>query len=178
MRKYDERSIAKGTLAGMIGGLAGSWTMNQLQAIKQQVQQAWKNSNHRQQNTLQQPNQNQDEDDATIKTADRLVLLVTHQHLTTEQKKKAGPIVHYGYGALLGAIYGALAELSPVVTKGVGTVYASAVWLAGDEIAVPKLGLSAPPTEYPVSVHANALASHLVYGASLELVRRGFRAVF
>jgi uncharacterized membrane protein YagU involved in acid resistance len=112
-----------------------------------------------------------------MKAADRLVLLVTHRHLTKEQKNKAGPIIHYAYGAVVGAIYGALAEMSPAVTKGIGTAYASAAWLVGDEIAVPKLGLSEPPAEYPVSVHANALASHLVYGTTTELVRRGVRAI-
>ncbi len=118
-----------------------------------------------------------DEDDATMKAADRLVVLATHKHLTREQKRKAGPIVHYGYGALLGAIYGALAEMDLMVTKGIGTAFATTAWLAGDEVALSALGLAAPPTKYPISVHANALESHLVYGTTTELVRRGVRAV-
>ena len=178
MRKHEKRRITKGMVAGVIGGLVGSWTMNQFQAAKQKVLGSWEKSDPRRKGIPQQkPTQDQDAEDSTMKSADRLALLFTQHHLTREQKKKAGPIVHYAYGALLGAIYGTLAEMSPFFTKGAGTVYASAAWLAGDEIAVPKLGLSSPPTEYPISVHANALASHLVYGASLEAVRRGVRAV-
>jgi putative membrane protein len=49
------------------------------------------------------------------------------------------------------------------------------VWLGADEIGVPALGLSGPPTQYPLSVHLYALASHLVYGFTTELVRRTLR---
>jgi hypothetical protein len=37
------------------------------------------------------------------------------------------------------------------------------------------LGLSKPPIKYPVSTHVYALASHLVYGLTAELVRRNLR---
>ena len=36
-------------------------------------------------------------------------------------------------------------------------------------------GLSKLPTEYPLSVHAYAFASHLVFGLTTELVRRAVR---
>src|ERR1700678_440275 len=49
---------------------------------------------------------------------------------------------------------------------------APAVWAIADEIAVPALKLSKPPTDYPVSTHASALAAHLVYGISTALLCR------
>jgi hypothetical protein len=174
MRNRDH-SVAKGVLAGMIGGLAGALAMNEFQAVSQGVSKAWKRSAHQPEKAQSQGDSQ--EDDATMKTADRLAMLFTHRPLTKEQKQKAGPVVHYVYGALMGAAYGAMAEMSPLATKGIGTAYGTAVWLGGDEIGVPALGLSKPPTEYPLSVHANSLASHIVYGASLDLVRRGVRAV-
>jgi hypothetical protein len=42
---------------------------------------------------------------------------------------------------------------------------------------VPLLGLAKGPTEYPVSTHAYALASHLVYGMTAEMSRRALRRV-
>jgi putative membrane protein len=51
------------------------------------------------------------------------------------------------------------------------------VWLGADEIGVPAAGLSGPPTQYPLSVHLNALAGHIAYGMTTELVRRRVRAV-
>ncbi len=174
MRNADH-VIAKGVLAGVLGGLAGAWAMNEFQAVSQGVSEAWKRSAH--QPEKPQSHGDSEEDDATMKTADRIATLFTHQPLTQAQKKKAGPLVHYAYGAIIGAVYGAITELAPVAASGVGTAYGAAVWLGGDEIGVPALGLSKAPTEYPVSVHAKSLASHLVYGTSLELVRKGVRAV-
>jgi uncharacterized membrane protein YagU involved in acid resistance len=95
------------------------------------------------------------------------------QHpLSRQEKSVAGPAVHYGYGAAVGGVYGALAEAAPVVTAGAGLSYAAALWLLGDEVAVPLLGLSKAPSQYPLSTHISALASHLVYGLTLELTRR------
>jgi len=37
---------------------------------------------------------------------------------------------------------------------------------------VPALGLSKPANEYPVSKHAIALSSHLVYGLMTDFLRR------
>jgi putative membrane protein len=71
--------------------------------------------------------------------------------------------------------YGALAELSPTVAAGAGVPFGAALWLAADELAVPALGLSKPLPEYPPSVHANALAAHLVYSLTTDLVRRAVR---
>jgi len=170
-----DHGIAKGVLAGALGGLAGAWAMNEFMAISQGVNKAWKRSAHQPEKPQSQGDSQ--EDDATMKTADRLAMLFTHRHLTSEQKKKAGPIVHYAYGALMGAAYGVIAEMVPITTKGIGTAYGAAVWLGGDEIGVPALGLSKASTAYPLSVHMNGLATHLVYGTSLDLVRRGIRAL-
>jgi hypothetical protein len=47
--------------------------------------------------------------------------------------------------------------------------------LAVDEGAVALLGLSKGPTQYPLSTHVYALASHFVYGVTTEVVRRALR---
>jgi uncharacterized membrane protein YagU involved in acid resistance len=78
-------------------------------------------------------------------------------------------------GATSGAIYGVAAELAPEVTVGAGIPFGTAVWLAVDEGVVPLLGLSKAPTEYPLSTHIYALASHFVYGFTTEVVRRALR---
>jgi putative membrane protein len=95
--------------------------------------------------------------------------------LNAEQKKTAEPLVHYGFGTAVGAIYGLLAAKTGVARAGAGTVYGSTVWLLADEIGVPATGLSKPPTQVPWSGHLQALASHLVYGLTTEGVREGVR---
>jgi uncharacterized membrane protein YagU involved in acid resistance len=85
--------------------------------------------------------------------------------------------VHYATGAGAGAVYGLLAEFAPRATFGLGAGYGTAVALGLDEMIVPALGLGKPATETPPSTHAYSLASHLVYGLTLEGVRRIVRAV-
>jgi uncharacterized membrane protein YagU involved in acid resistance len=114
---------------------------------------------------------------ATVVLADELAHTVLHRDLTEREEQVAGEIVHYAYGATLGGLYGGLAEELPAVTAGAGTAYGAVTWFVGDEVMVPALRLSRPPTQYPLSTHAYALASHLVYSVTLEGVRRGVRAV-
>ena len=93
------------------------------------------------------------------------------------EKKVAGPTVHYAFGTITGGLYGAAAELAPIIRSGAGLPFGAVFWLAADEAAVPALGLSKPPTEYPLSTHASALASHFVYGLTTDIVRRAIRRV-
>jgi len=44
-----------------------------------------------------------------------------------------------------------------------------------DEGAVPLLGLSKPPFDYPLSTHIYAMTSHFVFGVTTEIVRRAVR---
>jgi uncharacterized membrane protein YagU involved in acid resistance len=175
MKRRTDHRLLKGLLAGAIGGLVASWTMNQFQFGLQKLEQSWKKSAHQ----PPQPEQKQSDadEDATMKTADRLFLLVNNRHLSKEEKRTAGPVVHYMYGTVLGGIYGLLAEFVPVSKVGFGTGYASAAWFFGDEIAVPVMGLAGSPWDYPLSSHAKALASHVVYGATTEAVRKAVRAM-
>jgi uncharacterized membrane protein YagU involved in acid resistance len=55
--------------------------------------------------------------------------------------------------------------------------FGAAVWLIADEGIVPAAGLSKSPAEYPLSIHAYAFTSHLVFGLTAELVRRAMRSV-
>jgi uncharacterized membrane protein YagU involved in acid resistance len=61
------------------------------------------------------------------------------------------------------------------VMAGSGAPFGAAVWLLADDITLPAVGLAKWPTQYPVSTHVYALASHLVYGLVTETVRRAVR---
>ena len=66
-------------------------------------------------------------------------------------------------------------EWHSTLTVGAGLPYGASIWIVADEGVVPALGLSKSPAEYPLSIHAYALASHFVYGLTTELVRRAVR---
>ena len=171
----------KGLAAGLIGGLAASWTMNRFQdawvKLSEGDEKSGKRSSQQEQengNTVQQQS-SEEQDDTTVRTASAISEGIFDHKLTRSEKKIAGPAVHYALGTAVGGLYGAAAELAPNVTAGAGLPFGAAFWLVVDETAVPVLGLSKPPTHYPVSTHVYALASHLVYGFTAELVRRTLR---
>lgn len=109
---------------------------------------------------------------ATIQAAEAVSRDVFGHEPTERQKQVGGSALHYGFGAAVGALYGMAAELEPRTAAAAGLPFGAAVWLAADEIGVPLAGFASKPTDYPVTRHAAALASHLVFGLTVEGVRR------
>lgn len=171
----DGTDVLRGLAAGLIGGLVASWTMNQFQTLTSKLAEELDKSQGGQKKK-EEP-QKKEGDDATVRAASAISENVFNHKLTKGEKKVAGPAVHYAFGTITGGFYGAAAELAPVVSAGAGLPFGAVFWLAADEAAVPALGLSKPPTEYPLSTHASALASHLVYGLTTDVVRLAVRRV-
>jgi putative membrane protein len=115
--------------------------------------------------------------DATVRAAAALLRRFFGHELSEREERIAGPVMHYAFGALTGGIYGALAEVAPVVTRGAGAPFGGAVWLGADELTIPALRLAEPPWKHPPMVHARALAAHLVYGTATEGFRKVLRRI-
>src|SRR6185369_14799035 len=182
MRDHD-LSIWKGMVAGLAGGLLASWTMNQFQTAWTRIVEGTEKSHGAQSMQPSEGSQGEqaqdtaEQDDATVETAKIISRNVLGHELQESEKETAGAAVHYAFGTVTGGMYGALAEVTPQVTTAAGLPFGAGFWLLADEISVPLLGLSKGPTEYPVSTHAYALASHLVYGMTAEMSRRALRRV-
>lgn len=176
MGNVRKAHLASGIVAGIAGGLVASWIMNEfMENVGPSLQKAVQSENSG--NQEQEP-VGPKPDDATMKTADAVVSTVTGgRHLSHEQKEKGGPIVHYAFGAIMGATYGAIAEGVPAATVGFGTAFGAALFIGADLLAVPALNLSGSPADAPVSSLATPFAAHLVYGAVLETVRRMVRGL-
>lgn len=179
----NDGNVWKGLVAGLAGGLVASWTMNQFQAAWMRMAGGSEKPHGAQSlqpshgSTGDQGQDAKEQDDATVETAKVISKNVFGHELQESEKKPAGAAVHYAFGTATGGLYGALAEVTPQVTTGAGIPFGAAFWLIADEISVPILGLSKGPTEYPVSTHVYALASHLVYGVTAEFSRRAVRQV-
>jgi hypothetical protein len=83
-----------------------------------------------------------------------------------------GTAAHYAFSGVAGVSYALITDRVPAMRAGYGTLYGAAVWAIADEGVTPALGLSRSPRELPLAVHLYALAGHVVYGATLESVRR------
>ena len=109
---------------------------------------------------------------ASIKVARLGGESLTGRRLEERETNTLGSIVHHLFGALAGAVYGAASARAPILTTGAGLPYGATVWLVADEIGLPMVGLAQRPSAYPAQRHAAALATHLVFGLTVESVRR------
>jgi len=146
----------RAVLAGALGGLAGAALMApvHMAAAELAKQEAPKG------------------EDATQKVAQTVVAKTTGRKLPRAQKAKAGQVVHFAFGAAMGALYGLLAENFPFVTAGAGTLFGAAVYTGAHALTVPALGLAPGPAENGAAREAAELGSHVVYGVVTDAVRR------
>ena len=164
MQSDSQMNLLKGLLAGAAAGLAASFVMGQFHA-------QFQNADSRP--TRVAPARA--DEDSTVKAASALSRAVLRHKLTPAQKKLAGPLMDYAFGATLAGIYGMAVELHPEFSAGRGVPFGMAVWLGAHVIAVPALGLSQPITKSPPRAETIEFGAHLVYGAVTESLRRLMR---
>lgn len=158
-------TILRGALAGLFGGLLAAGAMSLAHTVISSAL-----SKPEPAATSKEPK----EEDSTVKIASAVASSLGYQ-LAEADKPKAGTFVHYAFGASVGAVYGALAELAPLVKIGLGLPFGAAVWLGAHVITVPALGLAKPPTQRPLDKEAQEFGLHLLYGMTTELIRRLLR---
>lgn len=162
------RNLVGGMVAGALAGLFAGWVMNRI--VEKVAEPAPANPESGGQHT----NVGTEPESSSVLTARRIAERMGRE-LTDEEARKAGPVVHYAFSALTGAVYGALVEYMPFLSFGLGTLFGTAVWVAADEIALPKLELADDPKRYPAAAHARSWAAHAAWGAALEVGRRVVR---
>ena len=158
MRAHPKSNPRIGLLAGAAGGFIACFAMSKFHALFHKTEQ-----------------DEEQQEDSTVKTASAVSRTLFHHELTPQQKKIAGPAVHYGFGASIATIYGAAVEILPVLRIGWGMPFGTAVWLGAHVTAVPALGLSEPVTRSKFRREAVEFGAHLVYGAAVEGIRRLLR---
>ena len=158
MYSNSKPNLWRGLLAGAIAGLAGSFVMSQFHSMFPKVESSQKQ-----------------EEDSTVKTASAVSERIFHHQLTPHEKQLAGPAVHYAFGSSVAAAYGAAVEAEPFLRIGKGLPFGVAVWLGAHVITVPALGLSPSVTASPPRQEAIEFGAHLLYGATVEAIRRFIR---
>jgi len=146
-----ERSLAKGLLAGLIGGLVAT-------AAKTLAERIY-------------PPRTHGEQEPPTLVAEH----VAGNELRAPQKEVAAETIHWGFGALTGAAYGALAEFYPTATAKDGASFGMALSSLTHGTMLPAMGLSAEPEEQTARERTSEMASHVVYGIVTETVRRVVR---
>jgi uncharacterized membrane protein YagU involved in acid resistance len=109
--------------------------------------------------------------------ADRVARRLGYGPLETTTRLRIQNAIHYTFGAVFGGAYGALAEVFPATTAGMGTAAGAGLYLASHGSMLPLLRIQAPPWRLPRAAVVWEFTSHLVFGAALELSRRAVRRV-
>lgn len=154
------RSLPKGLLAGAVAGLVGSVALR-----------LWTTAFSKLHANTYLPDPNGPAHQVGAFVAEKF----TRHPLTPGARLLAGEITHYIFGAVNGAIYGALAERYLWTTAGQGLLFGTGVFLAADESSMPALGLIPPPWRETSAAQLEHLAAHLVFGITTELTRNALR---
>jgi putative membrane protein len=146
-----ERSLAKGLLAGLIGGLVAT-------AAKNYAERLFPPRPHG--------------------GPERPVLLrekIAGHRLEKVKALAAGEAIHWGFGAATGAAYGALAEYYPAATTKDGAGFGMALSSLTHGTVLPAMGLSADPEDQTLRERTSEMAALVTYGVVTETVRRFVR---
>jgi uncharacterized membrane protein YagU involved in acid resistance len=162
--------VLKGAVAGAIGGLIGGVAMLAFgSAFDCMFDQS---ASHRGRPRKFLPTADQ-ELDGTAALALAAGRAVGHD-LKGASLVNTARVMHFAFSAGLGAIYGALAELTPRTTVACGMAFAAAEELSGNELLMPRIGFLRK--DYPVHERVHSLASHLLWGVMTERVRHQLRS--
>ena len=166
------RSAGAGFLAGALGGALATAAMDLFQAtVLKGTQEAERLAGADHHLSGEQEEQAEGQEAAHAAIANQVATAATGSELAGGQLRTAATATHYAFGALCGGVYGLLAEYFPSVTFGFGTAFGTSLLLGASEVTLPALGMAPSPAETPAALHAGALASHAVYGASTEAIR-------
>jgi putative membrane protein len=145
------RSLAKGFLAGVIGGLAGA-------AVKLVAEQVF-------------PPRVEGQTPPPVVLAEQ----VAGRGLPDTQRKVAMQSIHWLFGALAGGVYGALVELEPSLAAWRGAAFGITLNRITHESLLPRMGLSAPTGQQPTQERISEWVTHAAYGVGTDAVRRVVR---
>ena len=150
---HSQKSLAKGLIAGLVAGLVAT-------AAKSLAEKIY-------------PPRTQGEPEPPELLAEKLA----GHPLDEDPEKVASEAIHWGFGALTGAAYGALAEVYPAATAKEGASFGLALMSLTHETALPAMGLSAPPEEQTAREHTSEASTHVLYGVVAEKVRKLVRGM-
>jgi putative membrane protein len=146
-----KRSIVKGALAGLVGGIAGASAKLVAEAIL--------------------PPRVSGEVSPPVALVEKAV----GHPLDNAEREAAQHAVHWAFGALAGAVYGAAVELVPETAAWRGVAFGLALNRFTHRRILPRMGLEAPAERQSTQQKQSEWVTHAVYGLVTEAVRRGVR---
>lgn len=151
----SEKSLAKGLLAGLIGGIVAMAAKNLAERIY--------------------PPQAHEQHDSAFGMADNRSGHASGLDLGEWSDEVSAEAIDWGFGALAGAAYGAVAEYYPAATSKDGADFGLAMAGLTHGKTLSALGLGTDSGEPSPRGETSEMASHVVYGIVTEVVRKFVR---
>ena len=145
--QFREKSLLKGLLAGMVAGVVAT-------AVKSIAERVY-------------PPRTHGEPEPPEVLAEKLA----GHPLDERTRAIASETIHWGFGALTGAAYGALAEFYPAATAKEGASFGLTLAALTHQTALPAMGLSADSDHQTSREHSSEMVTHVLFGVATELVR-------
>ena len=157
----------KEALFGAIGGIAGTFVIQQAMAGISKLQ-SEEDKKRERQLVREQPPQ---------KLARRIAENVVGVEIDADTKATIGTAIQWSYGIVWGGIYGILRKQFPAISWGAGLPFGVAFGLFGPGVLLPLMDLTPAARRFPLSAHGRGIVSHYAYAAAVEGVCRGCEAV-
>jgi putative membrane protein len=100
---------------------------------------------------------------------------VAGRRLPESERQLALLGIHWIFGALAGAVYGALVEVEPSFAAWRGVAFGITLNRITHESILPRLGLVPPPDRQPAQERISEWVTHAAYGVATDSVRRVVR---
>jgi putative membrane protein len=143
-----KRSILKGALAGLVGGIVGSGAKAAAEKLY--------------------PPRVAGQTPPPVALAER----VASHPLSEGEKQLSLNGIHWTFGALAGAVYGAAVEMEPKAGAWRGAAFGLTLNKLTHQSILPKMGFADPPAEQSTQERQSEWVTHAVYGVVTEAVRR------
>lgn len=148
-----QRSLAKGLLAGLVAGLVAT-------AAKTLAEKYYPPRVH-----------------GEPEPPELLAEELAGHPLDRSTRVAAAETIHWSFGALTGAAYGALAEFYPAATADDGATFGLVLGSLTHGTALPAMGLAAELEDQSPRERTSEAATHMLYGVVTEKVRRFVRGM-
>ncbi|MGD0647525.1 MAG: DUF1440 domain-containing protein [Acidobacteriaceae bacterium] len=146
-------SLAKGLIAGLVAGLVATAAKSCVEAVF--------------------PPRVHGEPEPPEALAEK----IAGHHLNRKTKTAAGTAIHWGFGAAVGAAYGAVAEYYPAATDKQGATFGLTLMSLTHETSLPAMELAEAVEGQSFRERSSEATSHLVYGLVAERVRSVVRSM-
>lgn len=143
-----KRSILKGALAGLVGGIAGSGAKAAAEKLY--------------------PPRVDGQTAPPVALAEQ----IAGHPLSEVEKQVVKQGIHWTFGALAGAVYGAAVELEPRAAAWRGGAFGLTLNKLTHKSLLPKMGLAEPPVQQSTQERQSEWVTHAIYGVVTEAVRR------